>query len=183
MVKKFQYVPRFVASTIRSLPSLEDKKHAERARRLVALRHLLALGAAKPRVFAKGLQTHANDMHMPMSVLSTLFERYAARSEGTKGPKFQRTQQLKGKLQLHVLVAALCLGRGRGGGALDLAELREDLALAPDKIAAQAREVGCVVESRRAAAPQGGGGKAGGMTYTATLRVPLQFPEPRKSKK
>ncbi|CAM9284470.1 unnamed protein product, partial [Heterosigma akashiwo] len=45
-------------------------------------------------------------MHMPMSVLSTLFERYAARSEGTKGPKFQRTQQLKGKLQLHVLVAA-----------------------------------------------------------------------------
>jgi len=176
MTAKLEFIPKFVLSSIKQLSSLDDAGSAKMAKYLVMIRHMMALNQTRSRSFKKGIQVHAKDFKMPMSVLSQLLSRYAQHTEGNKGPAFSLPPQHKVKLQLHILVACLVIQKCQ----LDLSELREDLKLKPEQISSFARELGCVVEARRKIPRPG---EKASMSKIAILKVPLQFPEPRKGGK
>uniref|UniRef100_A0A7S2V2D5 Uncharacterized protein n=1 Tax=Fibrocapsa japonica TaxID=94617 RepID=A0A7S2V2D5_9STRA len=159
----------FVEANLRGMADPPGSKLGKRrVTRLLCLHFMLALSRNKKRAFTTGHAHAAKDLNIPVPVVRYLFNLFAAEERGFSMAKYSRTQTLKAKLHMHIVVLALLLGRG----ILDLNLLRQDLQVPPVKMTALARETGCTVETR--------GGKNG--THRAVLKLPLNFPVQQKAK-
>ena len=169
-----------------------------------------AAGAASGRLIIPGLKFVPDGALTHM--LATFTEERAGGGGGSEGVTYVRTPDLTDRLASHIACAALHAhgwpgsslsggGSTGSGGGYDLALLARDLKLAPVRLAAIFRELGCRTEPVRsadgaaatAAAAAGdedddeGGGKGaakgGVVSYRVTLTVPLTFPKPKLGRK
>lgn len=172
-----QRYPEYILDHIDSLSLAAKSERAVKAAIVTYCFFLMTLHTTHPRHVVKGNVSFL-DVAPPTEVQQQLMSRYVE-GGGSSGGTRSFSPRMRDKVLLHLFVLTLFLD----DFSISCHSLQRDLKLTSNKVVDFYRALGCSVAKTTVKRQLGEDHTPGPAHHTATLKIPLNFPKPKKSHK